>query len=219
MTKSVKTAVVLGKGELAVRVCEWFRSSEDHELIAVVPVVPEPTWTTSLIDWTLANDVPHVQSGKVQDLSTVIGDRRIDLAISVFYDKILAPWFIDSCGRILNIHNGPLPRYQGVSPINWALKNGEIEHGVTIHELTAGIDSGPIVSQLKFSIYPEIDEVIDVYNRALEYGWVLFCQTMPMLDRITPRPQDPSLALYYSRKQDELLGDRRGFTRQTAVSA
>src|SRR5690606_15634116 len=119
----------------------------------------------------------HVPSGRVQDLAAVIGSARVDLAISVFYDKILKPWFIDSCGRILNVHNGPLPRYQGVSPINWALKNGEHEHGVTIHELTAGIDSGPIVSQVTYSIYPEIDEVIDVYHRALEYAWLLFKQT------------------------------------------
>ena len=41
--------------------------------------------------------------------------------------------FIDSCKNIINLHNSPLPKYRGVRPINWALKNGEHSHGVTIH--------------------------------------------------------------------------------------
>jgi hypothetical protein len=115
--------------------------------------------------------------------------------------------------RILNLHNGPLPRYRGVSPINWALKNGETSHGVTIHEITEGIDDGPIVAQATYSIHPDIDEVVDVYHRALRFGQLLFEETMPRLDEIHARPQDHSAATYYSGKQNALLGDRRGFTR------
>ena len=137
-----------------------------------------------------------------------------DLAVSIFYDRIIKDWFIRKCHRILNLHNGPLPRYRGVSPINWALKNGENEHGVTIHEITPGIDDGPIVGQIKYSIYPEFDEVIDVYNRGIEYGWTLFQQTMPMMQKIKPRPQNHSEALYYNKDQNALLGERRNFTKK-----
>jgi methionyl-tRNA formyltransferase len=209
-----KTTVLLGKGALAIRAAEWFLASPDHELAAVVPVVPEPRWTDSLIAWAEARGVPHVASGHYRDLAP-LGEpgRPIDLAFSVFYDKIIKAWFIGRCGRILNLHNGPLPRYRGVSPINWALKNGERAHGVTIHEITPGIDDGPVVAQTTYSIYPETDEVRDVYLRSLAYGWTLFEQTMPLLDRIQPRPQDHALATYYSAKENDLLGDRRGFTR------
>ena len=74
------------------------------------------------------------------------------------------------------------------------MKNGETKHGVTIHEIIPEIDAGPIYAQLGYPIYPEFDEVIDVYEGALEYGWVLFSQTMPILDKIVPRPQDNRLA-------------------------
>lgn len=210
-----RSVVVLGKGTLAIRVAGWFAESPNYDLVAVVPVMPEPTWTESLAEWARASGVHIVESGDYRALD--VG--TIDLAVSVFYDKILKADFIDACGRALNIHNAPLPRYRGVSPINWALKNGERMHGVTIHEITPGIDDGPIVAKVLYSIYPETDEVIDVYERALEYGWTLFEQTMPDLDRIEAEPQDEAEATYYSRAHDELLEERRSFRRdQVRVS-
>jgi len=211
---SRKRVVILGKGSLAIRIADWFRNNEQWELAYVVPVIPEPTWTTSLSDWARSTGVSVVESGHYRDIPGARERGVVDLAFSVFYDKIIRSWFIENCGRIVNLHNGPLPRYRGVSPINWALKNGEVEHGVTIHEITAGIDDGPIIAQLKYSIYPEIDEVRDVYRRALEYGWALFEQTMPNLDRITPRPQESENATYYSGEMNRLLGERRSFTRK-----
>lgn len=214
-----KQVVVLGKGTLAIQIADWFLRSPDYELKAIVPVVPEPAWTASFIQWAQLHDVPFVASGHYKDLDQIRDDNRsIDLAFSVFYDKIIKAWFIERCQRILNIHNGPLPRYRGVSPINWALKNNETKHGVTIHEITPGIDDGPIVAQLDYSIYPAFDEVIDVYRRALAYGWVLFQQTMPLLDQIKPQGQDEAQALYYSAQQNHLLEERHSFTRRESLA-
>lgn len=208
-----RTALVLGKGSLAIRVADWLHRSDDYELVTVVPVVPEPNWTDSLLDWATQNGVSHVPSGDYRDLSASGAQASYDLAISVTYDRIIHRDFIARCGRFLNIHNSPLPRYRGVSPINWALKNRESMHGVTIHELIPEVDAGPIVAQLLYSIYPDFDEVIDVYRRALDYGWALFEATMPVLDQIIGVAQNEDEATHYRRAQDELLGDRRGFTR------
>jgi methionyl-tRNA formyltransferase len=210
----VRSVVLLGKGDLAVRVAEWFRREEDWRLTRVVPVMPEPAWTDSLSGWADRNDVRRVKSGNWADLPIEPDRRLADLAISVFYDRILPAELLACFGRALNIHNGPLPRYRGVSPINWALKNGESTHGVTIHEIAPGIDDGPVVSQLSYSIYPEQDEVEDVYRRALAYGWTLFEQTMPLLDRIEAVPQDERQALYYGLEDNDLLGERRSFRRE-----
>lgn len=214
----MQRVIVLGKGELAIRVTNWFLQSPEHELMAVVPTVPEPTWAPSLMNWADARNLRVVRSGHYKDLEGLQQeDWSVDLAISVFYDKIIKPWFIQKCRKILNIHNGPLPRYRGVSPINWALKNAEAEHGVTIHEITPGIDDGPIVAQLKYSIYPEFDEVIDVYNRSIEYGWALFQATMPLLEKIQPAAQVESEATYYNVAQNSLLGERRSFRKQESL--
>jgi hypothetical protein len=204
----MKTVTVLGKGDLAIKVCEWFLESPNYKLVCVVPVTPEPSWTKSLSDWASHNTVDIVSSGHYNDLPS-----RPDLVVSVFYDKIIRDRFIRSCNNIINIHNSPLPKYRGVSPINWALKNNELEHGITIHEITPGIDDGPIIAQMKYTIYPEFDEVADVYKRALEYGYVLFKNTIPLIDAIQPRKQDEEVSSYYNSSQNASLGDRRYFTK------
>jgi methionyl-tRNA formyltransferase len=214
-----REVVLLGKGELAIQIGEWFATTPGYRIVAVVPVVPEPSWTSSLTAWARRRNLLVVESGRYDAIPQLANaDWRPDVAMSVYYDRIIRPDFIARCHRILNLHNGPLPRYRGVSPINWALKNEEHVHGVTIHEVTSGIDDGPIVAQVTFSIYPEIDEVTDVYRRCLEFGWALFTQTMPRVDRITPREQDHSSALYYSARQNEALGERRYFTRAESRS-
>ena len=204
----MQSVVVLGKGELAIKICEWFLKSGKYKLVSIVPTIPEPTWTASLKEWAISESIPVVASGHFKDL-----DIKSDLAFSVYYDKIVNKDFIDKCGRVLNLHNSPLPAYRGVSPINWVLKHGKLEHGVTIHEVTPGIDDGPIVSQVKFSIYPDIEEVIDVYRKALKFAYLLFEQTIPVLDNIIAQPQDETQATYYSRHDDKLLQNRRSFTR------
>jgi methionyl-tRNA formyltransferase len=214
----MQNVVVMGKGDLAIKVADWFLHSEEHELVGIVPVTPEPVWTKSFADWGYTNRVQVIESGHYKDLPEIstVG-KGIDLAVSVFYDKIIKAWFIEKCGKIINLHNGPLPKYRGVSPINWALKNEEVEHGITIHEITPGIDDGPIIGQLKYSIYPEFDEVCDVYKRSLEYGWVLFQQTIPLIHKIKPRPQEHEQASYYSKVDNPALGERTNFTRQASL--
>jgi len=210
----VKEVIVMGKGKLAIEVSECLQRSNGYRVSTIVPVIPEPTWTDSFANWGRVNSVPVVESGAYKDIpALLVGEGKLPLVISVFYDKIIKGWFIDRCERIINLHNGPLPRYRGVSPINWALKNEEIEHGITIHEITEGIDDGPIIAQLKYSIYPQFDEVIDVYKRSLEYGKILFEQTLPNLDRIQAREQAHNQALYFSKKDNVRLGDRENFTR------
>ncbi|HEV2729420.1 MAG TPA: formyltransferase family protein [Terriglobales bacterium] len=215
----MRTVVVMGKGDLAISVAGWFLHSQDYKLFAIVPVVPEPVWTNSFANWGRANGIQVVESGHYKDLPGMTGDDgNVDLAVSVFYDKIIKAWFIEKCKKIINLHNGPLPKYRGVSPINWALKNEEVEHGVTIHEITPGIDDGPIIAQLKYSIYPEFDEVIDVYKRSLEYGRILFEQTIPLIDKIKPRQQNHEKASYYSKLENSALEERSNFTREASES-
>lgn len=206
-----KKVIVMGKGDLGIKISEWFLKSSKYKLILIVPVIPEPKWAPSISAWAKSNNVPLLRSGHYKDISN---PGEADLILSVFYDKIIDKSFISKCQKILNIHNGPLPRYRGVSPINWALKNNEKEHGITIHEISPGIDSGPIVAQLKYTIYPEFDEVEDVYKRSLEYGFVLFKHTMQILEKIRPYAQNDRLATYYNLKQNNNLGDRKDFTRE-----
>ena len=204
-----KNVVLLGKGSLAIQAASWLKKA--HNLVLIVPDMPEPSWTRSLKDWANNNDVHAIGSGDYRD---VPGDLKIDLAISIFYGKIIKKDFIDRCGDIINLHNGPLPKNRGVRPINWALKNNEGTHGVTIHRITEGIDDGPILGQIIYPIYPEVEEVEDVYLKSLKYGWLLFLDVMSKIDfalkSCSPQSENGS---YYSMKQNHLLGERNDFRR------
>ena len=206
MTQSV---VILGKGRLAIRICEWFILNNKYKIASVVPVTPEPEWCDSLTAWCDLNNLPLTKDGDYKN----IPDGDIDLAVSVFYDKIIDKNFIDRCKKIINVHNSPLPKYRGVRPINWALRDNQREHGVTIHEIREGIDTGPIISQIKYSIYPEIEEVCEVYEKALDYAYLLFEKTMPIIDKVIPRRQVGWMASYHGKKDIHKLGDRQGIRR------
>ena len=210
----MKKVILLGKGDLAIRICEWFLADPHHELVCIVPVMPEPTWTGSLASWAQSNNINFVKSGHYKDTPN---PEEADLVMSVFYDKILRERFIGRCKRVINLHNSPLPKYRGVSPINWALKDEQEEHGVTIHDILPGIDDGSIIGQVKYSIYPDFEEVRDVYKKAIRYGYTLLENTIPILDEITPRPQDERDVIYHSSKDNHLLKERRFFTKELSL--
>jgi methionyl-tRNA formyltransferase len=52
-----------------------------------------------------------------------------------------------SAHRMLNVHPSLLPRWRGAAPIERAIMAGEARTGVSIMEVTAGLDSGPVCLQ------------------------------------------------------------------------
>ena len=201
--------VLLGKGDLSIKVADFL--IEKNFNLTIIPDKPEPTWSSSLQGWAIKNNVKFVESGRYQDYDNL---EKIDLAISIFYGKIIKKDFIEKCEKIINLHNAPLPKYRGVRPINWALKNNEDYHGVTIHQITEGIDDGPILGKITYPIFPEIEEVEDVYKKSLEYGWILFKDVFSKLDFIykNSKKQGNDFS-YYSNKDINKLGNRIDFKR------
>jgi len=56
------------------------------------------------------------------------------------------------CFGAFNLHPGPLPRYAGLNAPSWAIYRNESTHGVTMHWMRAGIDTGPIAYQTRCDI-------------------------------------------------------------------
>ncbi len=55
--------------------------------------------------------------------------------------------------RIFNIHPSMLPNYKGPHPTYWQTVRGELEIGMSIHEITAALDEGTLISQYKTDYY------------------------------------------------------------------
>jgi len=195
---------------------------KEFNLRCIVPVIPEPNWTESLIEFAKSNNVPYVKSGSVIDLDKFVNIEEIDLTFSIFFETILKKEFINKCKRIINFHPSPLPKYRGVKPINWFLKDhenrDEATFAVSVLEINESIDAGPIISQVSFPVYPKSDEVIDVFNRSLDHGYYLIIYTLRKLDSIVPKPQNKDEATIYFNKDNHLLGNRLTFTKELSKS-
>ena len=204
----MKSSVLFGKGDLAIFTGSLLIEL-GYEIKFVVPTIPEPNWSGSLFNWAKENNL----SIFIPDGVKTLPNENFDLGISIYYDKIIKKPDILKFGRLINLHNSPLPRYRGVSPINWALKNGENQHGITLHEITPEIDQGPIVAQILFSIFPDFEEVQDIYNRCLVLGQTLLTEYLKNVDTILPSPQNNILASYYTNGDKEKLGESSDWIR------
>lgn len=89
-----------------------------------------------------------------------------DVFISVLYDTLLTPDFLSRKRRCYNFHPGILPRYRGCGAYTWAIVNGERETGVTLHEISKGIDDGPRIEEWKYPI-TEADTAHSLFLRGM----------------------------------------------------
>lgn len=88
-----------------------------------------------------------------------------DYLLLAGFMRILGANFIRAFeNRILNIHPSLLPAYKGLNTFQRALQNGEPEHGVSIHLVTAELDGGPVIAQGRYDIVPG-DSVEDLQTR------------------------------------------------------
>ena len=76
-----------------------------------------------------------------------------DLLISIAGNEIFRKPLIDLAPRgCLNLHTALLPKYRGLMPSFWVLRNGEKETGVSVFYVDEGIDSGPLLVQERIDI-------------------------------------------------------------------
>ncbi len=111
-----------------------------------------------------------------------------DIGFAFNFDQIIGREILDFCKiGIINTHASKLPNDKGISPVLWAFARGDKEIWSSIYKMDEGIDTGPIVEQLKipvdnnstaFSLYRKVciesgKRLIDVFGR-LEKGECIY---------------------------------------------
>lgn len=97
----------------------------------------------------------------------------------------------------VNIHASLLPRHRGPAPHHWTLKNREPETGLTSHFVDDGLDTGPIIHQVRICLnrnetLPDLLETLKKAAPHLVRGTV-----RNLLDPgFRPVPQDASLVTH-----------------------
>jgi methionyl-tRNA formyltransferase len=124
-----------------------------------------------------------------------------DLMVVVAYGLLLPRAVLDA-PRLgcVNIHASLLPRWRGAAPIQRAILAGDQESGVTIMQMEAGLDTGPMLLTLKTPIQAE-DTGGSLHDRLADLGATALLQALPGIadGSLQPEQQDDSQANYASK--------------------
>lgn len=108
----------------------------------------------------LCPDVPLYQPKRVSNLEVVeqLAKHHPDLLVVAAYGEILKQNLLNLPKLDpINVHASLLPKYRGAAPIQHALFHGDTATGITIMEMVAKLDAGPLLAQVSTPIDPEMN--------------------------------------------------------------
>jgi methionyl-tRNA formyltransferase len=199
-----KLNVVLAAEESAgIGVLKWLATS-GHRIVAVLGGRPPGHASTATVAAT-AERLGFQALDPALVTSSAFAERlrrdRVDLLLNVHSLFVVHADVVDAphIGSF-NLHPGPLPQYAGLNVPSWAIYNGEASHGVTLHRMDSGIDTGPIAYQASVPIAPR-DTALSLSVACAREGISLVTRlinTAATDARAIPAlPQDPALRRYY----------------------
>jgi methionyl-tRNA formyltransferase len=155
----------------------------------------------------LAKHINHKESVKI------IKSYNPDLLISILGNQIFKKQIFNLAPKgCLNLHTALLPKYRGLMPTFWVLKNNEKYTGVSVFYVDNGIDSGPILVQEKVEIGNRTQEELIKYTKRIGMDCIVKAIDMIHQNNIKIIPNDASDKSYFSfpRKEDVRVFRRIG---------
>jgi methionyl-tRNA formyltransferase len=121
-----------------------------------------------------------------------------DVMVVAAYGLILPQQVLDIPHRgAINVHASLLPRWRGAAPIQRALLAGDRETGISIMQMDAGLDTGPVLVRESMAIM-EDDSAGTLHDRLAVLGSRLCVRALDAIEagKITPAPQHEAEATY-----------------------
>ncbi len=124
---------------------------------------------------------------------------QLDALIVAAYGLILPPPIL-STPRFgcINVHASLLPRWRGAAPIERALMAGDTETGVSIMQMDAGVDTGPVFLRRATPITPD-DTGDSLHERLATLGSEALLAVLPELGHLQAEPQ-PDTGITHAAK-------------------
>ena len=135
-----------------------------------------------------AEAIDHKLFGKDREAFERAMDARlkaagVELVALAGFMRVLTPWFVNEwAGRLINIHPSLLPKYPGVDTHKRCLEAGDTVHGCTVHQVTAGVDEGPVIGQAEINVL-DGDTADTLAARVLKAEHVLFPRCLAAIAR------------------------------------
>lgn len=147
-----------------------------------------------------AHNIPVLSPKNLHESVDEIAEFGAEIGVLVAYGKIVPQAIIDLFPRgIINIHPSLLPLHRGSTPIESAILNDDSETGVSLMQLAAGMDSGPVYGQSIIQLNGD-ETKQQLADQLLNIGKDMVIELLPQIldGTLKPVAQDESKATYDS---------------------
>lgn len=151
-------------------------------------------------------DVPTVLVRDAGDLAALVQEHRPALGLVCGWYRILPAGLLDSLPLgWLGVHASALPAYRGFAPVVWAMINGDPVVGVSLFQITPGLDEGDLYGQRSVPVGPD-DDVGVVLARIAATSADMVRERVPAVlagtARAVPQPRDGASYCAARRPED-----------------
>lgn len=145
-----------------------------------------PGWDgVAMIDesrFSFSGQVPKtVVSGNINAHAEEMRNLAPDFIFSFGWQQLYGPSILSIC-PVIGIHESLLPEGAGAVPIANAILHDCTETGITLFELDGGMDTGPIIAQLRGQLSPRTATATELYQDAMVLGRKLLTMYIPLLE-------------------------------------
>lgn len=135
----------------------------------------------------------------------LISSFKPDLLISIAGNQIFKSDLINLAPKgCLNLHTALLPKYRGLMPSFWVLKNSETKTGVSVFFVDEGIDSGPILVQKEIEIGSQTQE--ELIKASKKLGMIAIIEAIELIQKgdyaLLENPDSEKTYFSFPNKED-----------------
>lgn len=129
---------------------------------------------------------------RIAELAALIASLKLEALVVAAYGQIIpASVFTSPTHGTINVHASLLPRYRGASPVSAAIMAGDAMTGVSLMQIEAGLDTGPVYSSQEMKIRSD-DTTGSLTERLAATGADLLVTDLPRIlnGDLTAEPQN-----------------------------
>ncbi len=205
--------IFAGTPEFAARALEALLAA-GHEIVLVLTQPDRPAGrgmalhASAVKKLAMAHGIPVFQPERLKDLAThepiraACAEHGAELMVVAAYGLILPQAVLDLPRRgCINIHASLLPRWRGAAPIQRAIEAGDAQTGITIMQVEARLDAGPMLLAEAIDIGAE-ESAGSLQDRLAALGARLVVAALARFDQLLPVTQSED-GVSYADKIDK----------------
>lgn len=129
--------------------------------------------------------VPH----RASEIVTQVRDCNAEFGVVVAFGQLLPPELLESTRHgFVNLHFSLLPRWRGAAPVERAILAGDVETGVSLMGMEAGLDTGPVYACERVPM-DDAETAGELTARLVSIGTALLVDQIDRVPQMCPEAQ------------------------------